>query len=98
MWVWRRVLRISWTERKTNKWVRERIGVEEKDGIVEQMKRERWQNICIGNGDRKVQSWCQQKVKDWGKRREEEEEQPRWTTSGNGLEECQWLAIMHGNK
>ena len=51
MWVWRRVLRISWTERKTNKWVRERIGVKGKDGIVEQMKRERWHNICIGNGD-----------------------------------------------
>ena len=37
--VWRRVLRISWTERKTNKWVRERIGVKEEDGIVKQIKR-----------------------------------------------------------
>ena len=39
MWVWRRVLRISWTERETNKWVRERIGVKEEDGIVKQLKR-----------------------------------------------------------
>ena len=31
-------LRISWTERKTNKWVRERIGVKEEDGIVKQIK------------------------------------------------------------
>ena len=39
IWVWRRVFRISWTERKTNKWVRERIGVKEEDGIVKQIKR-----------------------------------------------------------
>ena len=39
IWVSRRVLRISWTERKTNKWVRERIGVKEEDGIVKQIKR-----------------------------------------------------------
>ena len=25
------------------------------------------------------------------------EEQLGWTTSENGLEECQWLVIMHGN-
>ena len=45
---------MGWTERKTNKLDRERIGVKEKDGIVEQMKRERRQNIWIGNGKRKV--------------------------------------------
>ena len=39
IWVWRRVFRIRWTERKTNKWVRERIGVKEEDGIVKQIKR-----------------------------------------------------------
>jgi len=25
MWVWRRMLRISWTERKTNTWIQEKI-------------------------------------------------------------------------
>ena len=39
--MWRRVLRISWTKRKTNKWVRERIGVKEEDCIVKQIKRMR---------------------------------------------------------
>ena len=37
--MWRRVLRMGWTERKTNKWVRERIGVKEEDGIVEKIKK-----------------------------------------------------------
>ena len=37
--MWRRVLRISWTERKTNKWLRGRIGVKEGDGIVKHIKR-----------------------------------------------------------
>jgi len=23
MWIWRRIMRVSWTERKTNEWVRE---------------------------------------------------------------------------
>ena len=38
MWVLKKVLRISWTERKTNKWVRERIGVKEEDGTVKKEK------------------------------------------------------------
>ena len=52
-WVLRRVLRINWTERKTNKWVQERIAVKE-DGIVKQIKGESWQKICTRTGDRKV--------------------------------------------
>ena len=32
-------MRISWTERKTNKWVRERIGVKEEEGIAKLIKR-----------------------------------------------------------
>ena len=31
-------LRISWSERKTNKWVGERIGVKEEGDIVKQIK------------------------------------------------------------
>ena len=38
LWCWRRVLRISWTEYKTNVWVRQKIGVPEKDGLLEQLK------------------------------------------------------------
>ena len=37
--MWRRVLRISWNETKTNNWVCKRIRVKEADGLVEQIKR-----------------------------------------------------------
>jgi len=29
MWIWRRIMRVSWTNRKTNEWVREQVGVSE---------------------------------------------------------------------
>ena len=35
----RRVLRISWTEYKTNVWVRQKIGVPEQNGQLEQLKK-----------------------------------------------------------
>jgi len=38
MLVWRWMPRISWTERKTNTWIREKIGIPEEKGIVEQIK------------------------------------------------------------
>ena len=38
MWVWRWMLRISWTERKNNKWTPEKIGIPEEKGILEQNK------------------------------------------------------------
>jgi len=38
MWVWHRMLRISWTERKTNTWIREKIGIPEEKGILVQIK------------------------------------------------------------
>ena len=38
MWVWGQVLRISWTERKTNTWIREKLGIPEEKGILEQIK------------------------------------------------------------
>ena len=39
MWVWRRMLRISWAERKTNTWIREKIDIPEEKGIcLEQIK------------------------------------------------------------
>ena len=34
-----------------------------------------------------VQSWCQQKVTEWGEIRKEKKEQAGWTTSENGHEE-----------
>ena len=39
LWCWRRVLRISWTEYKTNVWVRQKIGVPEQNGLLEQLKK-----------------------------------------------------------
>ena len=39
MWVWRRVLHISWTDKKTNKWVRSQIGVKEDEGLLTQVKK-----------------------------------------------------------
>ena len=39
LWLWRRVLRISWKERKTNDWVRETIGVPEHEGLLEMVKK-----------------------------------------------------------
>ncbi|XP_078491079.1 uncharacterized protein LOC144747144 [Ciona intestinalis] len=39
MWLWRRVLRISWTERRTNEWVRKRFGATEEQGLVREVKR-----------------------------------------------------------
>ena len=39
LWCWRRVLRISWTEYKTNVWVRQKIGVPEQNGLFEQLKK-----------------------------------------------------------
>ena len=39
LWCWRRVLRISWTEYKTNVWVRQKIGVPEQNGLLEQLNK-----------------------------------------------------------
>ena len=39
MWLWRRVLRVSWKDRKTNSWVRNTIGVPAKEGLLETIKK-----------------------------------------------------------
>ena len=39
MWLWRRVLRISWSERRTNEWVRDQVGQEERCLFKEVKKR-----------------------------------------------------------
>lgn len=39
MWLWRRVLRVSWTERRTNEWVRDQIGVRRENSLLEEVKR-----------------------------------------------------------
>jgi len=46
MWVWRRMLRISWTEWKTNTWIREKIGIPEEKGILEQIKHRKLSKYC----------------------------------------------------
>ena len=39
LWLWRRVLRVSWREKKTNEWIRETIGVPEKEGLLDMIKK-----------------------------------------------------------
>jgi len=46
MWVWRRMLRISWTERKTNKWIRQKIGITKEKSILEQIKHRKLSKYC----------------------------------------------------
>jgi len=46
MWVWRRMLRISWTERKTNTWIREKIGIPKEKGILEQINHRKLSKYC----------------------------------------------------
>ncbi|XP_063596230.1 uncharacterized protein LOC134773083 [Penaeus indicus] len=43
MWLWRRVIRVKWTERRTNEWVREQVGVREEQGIMQEIKRRKIQ-------------------------------------------------------
>ena len=46
MWVWHRMLRISWTEWKTNTWIRVKIGIPEEKGILEQIKHRKLSKYC----------------------------------------------------
>jgi len=39
MWLWRRILRVKWTEHKTNEWVIDKIGVREERTMLEEVKR-----------------------------------------------------------
>ncbi len=39
MWLWRRVLRISWKDRKTNYWVRETTYVPKNKWLLEMVKK-----------------------------------------------------------
>ena len=39
LWAWLRLLRISWTQRKTNAWVRRTINFQETDGLMNEIKR-----------------------------------------------------------
>ena len=39
LWVWRRLLRVSWTERRTNEYIRKRVGVPEEKGLLITVKK-----------------------------------------------------------
>ena len=39
MWLWRRVLRVKWTERRTNEWVRDQVGVREDQGMLQEVQK-----------------------------------------------------------
>ena len=43
LWAWRRLLRISWRQRKTNEWVREIVRVPESEGLLQTIKRRKQQ-------------------------------------------------------
>ena len=34
LWVWRRMLKVSWKDRKTNAWIHQRVGVLEEEGLL----------------------------------------------------------------
>ena len=38
MWLWRRVLGVKWTDRRSNEWVRAKIGVDEEHGLLSVVK------------------------------------------------------------
>ena len=38
MWIWRRMLKISWRERRTNDWVRDTVGVPKEKGLLAMVK------------------------------------------------------------
>ncbi|XP_071816608.1 uncharacterized protein [Apostichopus japonicus] len=39
LWVWRRLLQVSWKDRKTNAWIRQRVGVSEEEGLHVQLRK-----------------------------------------------------------
>ena len=39
LWLWRKVLRVKWTDRRTNEWVRQKVGVSEKNGMLRAVKK-----------------------------------------------------------
>jgi len=39
MWIWRRIMRVSWTVRKTNEWMREQVGVSEERSMLAEVKK-----------------------------------------------------------
>ena len=46
--MWRRMLQVSWKDRKTNAWIRQRVrvGISEEEGLLAQL-RKRKMFICI---------------------------------------------------
>ena len=55
MWVWRRVLRVSWKEKKTNEWIRQKVGVTQKDGLLAQLKKRKLS--IYGHWKRDQRAW-----------------------------------------
>ena len=39
LWLWRRVLRVSWRERKSNEWVRTQVRIPVEQGMMEEIKK-----------------------------------------------------------
>ena len=98
MLLWRRILRISWTEMKTNQWVRERIEAEKEDCIGKYIDRRTI--VKYMHCKRRPESifMTSSEGERMGKnKREKKNSLGRRTTSENRLEKCPWLVIMHGN-
>ena len=60
MWVWRRILRVSWKEKKTNEWIRQKVGVTQKDGLLAQLKKRKL--AIYGHWKRRPESMVQMTV------------------------------------
>ena len=39
MWLWRRVLKVKWTEKRTNEWVRRQAGVQAQQGMLQEVRK-----------------------------------------------------------
>jgi len=39
MYIWRRIMRVGWTERKTNEWVREQVGVSKERSVLAEVRK-----------------------------------------------------------
>ena len=54
MWLWRRMLRVCWVEKKTNACVRQQVDVSEEKGLLTQLKRQQYQHTDTGKDEAKV--------------------------------------------
>ena len=60
LWAWRRMLQISWKDKKTNAWIRQRVGVPKSKGLLAQLKKRKC--AMYGHWKRRPESLVQMTV------------------------------------